>query len=394
MIIFEAYLDAAESLSLEAHTKDYRDLLDLLWWETQHNYLCILQDQQQRSDSQRYPLHRESATPQSSEDKDLWYKLFDSLKKFRSRLGKWSSLFHIERDLTWLFALEKTASQSQITFPHDYSPRRISAYSPIELLARCKVYDRTWSNFEDLIQDTRHLPRTQNNKGPEPIQGPPRCLALMCIRDDNGNSFIITGASEAQFREMDILLASKVQRLQAHQGRLTQEEKAVYNKAHDDYRMALLNIDKKRDLKTYIPSAKAIKKVFLANQPIRHCSSFSFGDGPMAISPLNTNNLAGNAKLAHRFNVATISARTVAINTETNEVKDACNRCHLLCLSNQLSGTALDELLKDSQRNRFYKLYRALACAEFITNAHACRLLHPKSGFEIEETHHLCLKYS
>lgn len=120
----------------------------------------------------------------------------------------------------------------------------------------------------------------------------------------------------------------------------------------------------------------------------------------MATTPFNTDKPAdnttdkpaGNTKLAHRFDVATMSARTVAFNTETYEVMKACNRCHILCLSNELSVPALDELLKDTQMQQFRKLFPALACAEVITNAHACRLLHPRSGFEMEETHHLCFK--
>ena len=96
------------------------------------------------------------------------------------------------------------------------------------------------------------------------------------------------------------------------------------------------------------------------------------------ITPLTTDNLAGNANLARRFNVVTMSARTVAFNTETNEVKEASNRCHALCLSNQLSESTLNKLLKNRKWELFRNLYPALACAEFITNAHACRLLHPQ----------------
>ena len=88
MPIFEAYLDAAESLSFEAHTKDFWDLIDLLWWETQHNYSRILQDKQQRSDPKCYYLDVELATPRLEENKELWDKLFNALKKIRSQLGK------------------------------------------------------------------------------------------------------------------------------------------------------------------------------------------------------------------------------------------------------------------------------------------------------------------
>lgn len=88
MPIFEAYLDAAESLSFEAHTKDFWDLIDLLWWETQHNYPRILQDKQQRSDPKCYYLDMELATPRLEENRELWDKLFNALKKIRSQLGK------------------------------------------------------------------------------------------------------------------------------------------------------------------------------------------------------------------------------------------------------------------------------------------------------------------
>ena len=185
----------------------------------------------------------------------------------------------------------------------------------------------------------------------------------MCIRDDNGNCFVITGASKAKVAKLDILDALRVRRQQAYEGRLTQEEKAVYNKAYEDYRTALLKIDQHslphstseghHDDPYYRPSKKAIREVFLANQPIHHCSSGSFGDGPMATTPFNTDKPADNRKLAHRFNVATMSARTVAFNTETNEVMKACNRCHILCLSNQLSVPALDELLNGLCRGHY-----------------------------------------
>ena len=86
--LFEAYLDAAESLSFEAHTKDFRDLLDLLWWETQYNYPRILQNKQQRSDPKCYYLDVDLATPRLEEKKELWNKLFNSLKTIRCRFGK------------------------------------------------------------------------------------------------------------------------------------------------------------------------------------------------------------------------------------------------------------------------------------------------------------------